>query len=85
MNFAAETIPGRKLHKHTRYLPCDLITNYLYKKSKLLGWGRTDPAGNRSTAILQAVDVKVIDNTRCQKWHREHKGLEKVCPFNYLF
>jgi len=40
------------------------------------GWGKTDPAVNDTATILghpilQAVDVKVIDNKRCQDWHRE--------------
>ena len=88
LNFCCGNYSREETTRGYTDLPCDLITNYLYKKSKLLGWGKTDPAVNDTATILghpilQAVDVKVIDNKRCEDWHRE-QGLIQVCPFNYF-
>ncbi|UXI18385.1 hypothetical protein NH340_JMT04328 [Sarcoptes scabiei] len=42
------------------------------RKGVVTGWGKTDPAlSNRyGTRLLQKVDVPIIDNEKCEIWHR---------------
>lgn len=46
------------------------------------GWGKTDPAlSNRyGTRLLQKVDVPVINNEECEKWHRTRGINLKIFP-----
>ena len=38
------------------------------------GWGATEPDSIRRPKELQAVDVNVVDNKQCEKWHAK-KGI----------
>ena len=38
------------------------------------GWGATEADSMRRPKELQAVDVKVVDNKKCEKWHA-NKGI----------
>ncbi len=35
------------------------------------GWGATNPYSKARPKLLQAVDVKIIDSQKCEKWHRD--------------
>ena len=43
-------------------------------KAMVAGWGATEADSMRRPKELQAVDVKVVDNKKCEKWHA-NKGI----------
>ncbi|OTF72522.1 Group 3 mite allergen-like protein (serine protease), partial [Euroglyphus maynei] len=53
-------------------LPMEENLNFEGRKGVVTGWGKTDPAlSNRyGTRLLQKVDVPIIDNEKCEIWHR---------------
>ena len=52
------------------------------------GWGALEPGSRLRPKTLQVVDVPMIDNRQCERWHRE-KGInviiydEMVCAGYY--
>ena len=40
------------------------------KVAMVAGWGAMRPEGRERPVQLQAVDVKVVDNDRCEEWHK---------------
>ena len=44
----------------------------LFRTGVVTGWGKTDPASSNryGTRLLQKVDVPIIDNSKCETWHR---------------
>ena len=41
------------------------------------GWGALEPGSRLRPKTLQVVDVPMIDNRQCERWHRE-KGINVI-------
>lgn len=69
-----------RLSRPARYEPhigpvCLPYKNEGFKEdtvAMVAGWGATKPDSIRRPKNLQAVDVKVVESQRCEKWHRKN-------------
>ncbi|UYV73377.1 CLIPD7 [Cordylochernes scorpioides] len=55
---------------------------FLNWRAVVTGWGKTDPAlSNRyGTRLLQKVEVPIISNKECERWHRSRGINLKIYP-----
>jgi transmembrane protease serine 6 len=56
----------------------DKNEDFLGKFGWAAGWGALSPGSRLRPKTLQAVDVPVIDNRVCERWHRSN-GINVVC------
>lgn len=44
-----------------------------FTEAVVSGWGARDPTSEKRPRNLQAVNVKVVENGRCEDWHKDNK------------
>jgi len=49
-------------------------------KAMVAGWGATHPDSTTRPRELQAVDVKVVESSTCERWHRSNRIYLKLYP-----